>query len=123
VKSIISYNPCEHPAPELLFAAVAALQHLTDAHDADNVSPPPIWPMVLHGAMPDLFIFDDEDDLLGCLRVCFAAIKAERRILTLVYIRSAQHILSRRPYQPVPGRGDVQRSAQPDHAAGFISQT
>jgi hypothetical protein len=92
------YNPCDHPAPELLFAAVAALQHLTDVHDADNVSPPPIWPMVLHGAMPDLFIFDDEDDLLGWLRVCFAAIMAERRILTLVYIRSAQHILSRRPY-------------------------
>jgi hypothetical protein len=85
-KRLHNCNPCEHPAPELLFVAVAALQHLTDEHDTDHVSPPPIWPMVLHSAMPDLFIFDDADDLLICLRVCFAGIKAERRLLMLVYI-------------------------------------
>jgi Ran-binding protein 1 len=57
----------DHPASDKLFAAVAALQHLCDEHDRDHVSPPPIWPMVLHGAMPDPFGGDGEAAAARCL--------------------------------------------------------
>jgi hypothetical protein len=50
-----------------VFATVAALQHLCDEHDMDHVSPPPIWPMILHGAMPDPFGGDDEAAATRCL--------------------------------------------------------
>jgi hypothetical protein len=33
----------------------------------DHVSPPPIWPMILHGAMPDPFGGDDEAAVTRCL--------------------------------------------------------
>jgi Ran-binding protein 1 len=59
-------NP-DHPASDQLFATVAALQHLCDEHDMDHVSPPPIWPMILHGAMPDPFGGDDEAAATRCL--------------------------------------------------------
>jgi hypothetical protein len=41
----------EHPATPPLFAAVAALQHLCNGADDLNVSPPPMWPLLLHAAM------------------------------------------------------------------------
>jgi hypothetical protein len=44
-------NP-EHPATPKLFAAVAALQHLCNEADDLHVSPPPMWPLLLHAAMP-----------------------------------------------------------------------
>src|SRR4051812_16165846 len=59
-------NP-DHPASDQLFATVAALQHLCNEHDMDHVSPPPIWPMILHGAMPDPFGGDDEAAVTRCL--------------------------------------------------------
>jgi hypothetical protein len=59
-------NP-DHPASDQLFATVAALQHLCDEHDMAHVSPPPIWPMILHGAMPDPFGGDDEAAVTRCL--------------------------------------------------------
>jgi hypothetical protein len=40
-----------HPASGELFATVAALQHLCDKYDMYHVSPPPIWPLILHGTM------------------------------------------------------------------------
>jgi hypothetical protein len=57
----------DHPASANLFATVAALQHLCDEHDMDHVSPPPIWPMILHGAMPDPFGGDDDHAVTHCL--------------------------------------------------------
>jgi Ran-binding protein 1 len=59
-------NP-DHPASDKLFATVAALQHLCNEHDMDHVSPPPIWPMILHGAMADPFSGDDEAAVTHCL--------------------------------------------------------
>jgi hypothetical protein len=84
----------EHPAPEPLFTAVAALCHLCDAHDADHVSPPPMGPMMLHAAMPEQLIGDDsESDPAACLQACFAAIKGGKSMLGLMAIRSALRIL------------------------------
>jgi hypothetical protein len=63
----------EHPAPKLLFAAVAALCLLCDAHDTDHVSPPPMpmWPTVLRAAMPEQLIGDDSKfDPSACLHAC-----------------------------------------------------
>jgi hypothetical protein len=40
-----------HQAPPQLFAAVAALQHLCNGADNLHVSPPPMWPLLLHAAM------------------------------------------------------------------------
>jgi hypothetical protein len=37
-------------SPSPLFTAVAALQFLCDAYDNAHVSPPPLWPRVLHAA-------------------------------------------------------------------------
>jgi hypothetical protein len=42
----------EHPATPQLFAAVAALQHLCNRADDLHVSPPPMWPLLLHAAVP-----------------------------------------------------------------------
>jgi hypothetical protein len=56
-----------HPASNELFATVAALQHLCDEHDMYHVSPPPIWPMILHGAMDDPFGGDDINLCLGAI--------------------------------------------------------
>jgi hypothetical protein len=36
--------------PSPLFTAVAALRFLCDAYDNAHVSPPPLWPRVLHAA-------------------------------------------------------------------------
>jgi Ran-binding protein 1 len=54
-----------HPASDQLFATVAALQYLCDEYDMDHVSPPPMWPMTLHGAMPSPFVGDDA--IMRCL--------------------------------------------------------
>jgi hypothetical protein len=89
-------SPREYPAPERLFTAVAALQHLTDAHDADHVSPPPIWPMVLHGAMPNELIFVKDEADLEALQLCFVAITSEWRILVQIAMRSAIRIVTQR---------------------------
>jgi hypothetical protein len=68
--SLAQFKPTpspDHPAPDQLFATVAALQHLCDEHDMDHVSPPPIWPMILHGAMSDPFGGDDDAAAALCL--------------------------------------------------------
>jgi hypothetical protein len=87
-------NP-DHPAWDQLFATVAALQHLCDEHDMDHVSPPPIWPMILHGAMPDPFGGDDEAAAIRCLDAIVhgndvtirLAIRGTIRILDAMYER------------------------------------
>jgi hypothetical protein len=87
-------NP-DHPASDQLFATVAALQHLCDEHDMDHVSPPPIWPMILHGAMPDPFGGDDEAAVTRCLDAIVhgndvtirLAIRGAIRILEAMYQR------------------------------------
>jgi hypothetical protein len=51
--AIITPPPRRDPSlvsPSPLFTAVAALQFLCDAYDNAHVSPPPLWPRVLHAA-------------------------------------------------------------------------
>jgi hypothetical protein len=83
----------DHPASDKLFATLAALQHLCDEHDMDHVSPPPIWPMILHGVDP--FGGDDEAALTRCLDAIVhgndvtirLAIRSAIRILEAMYQR------------------------------------
>jgi hypothetical protein len=49
--SVLNVADGKHLAPPQLFAAVAALQHLCNAADDLHVSPPPMWPLLLHAAM------------------------------------------------------------------------
>jgi hypothetical protein len=46
--NVIKQNQLATPQ---LFAAVAALQHLCNGADDLHVSPPPMWPLLLHAAM------------------------------------------------------------------------
>jgi Ran-binding protein 1 len=88
-------NP-DHPASDQLFATVAALQHLCNEHDMDHVSPPPIWPMILHGAMPDPFGGDDEDradDENRAVTRCLCAIAHGNDVMIRLAIRGAVRIL------------------------------
>jgi Ran-binding protein 1 len=88
-------NP-DHPASNQLFATVAALQHLCNQHDTDHVSPPPIWPMILHGAMPDPFGGDDEDradDENRAVTRCLCAIAHGNDVMIRLAIRGAVRIL------------------------------
>jgi Ran-binding protein 1 len=77
----------DHPASDQLFATVAALQHLCDEHDMDHVSPPPIWPMILHGVDP--FGGDDE----AAVRRCLNAIVHGNDVTIRLAIRGAVRIL------------------------------
>jgi Ran-binding protein 1 len=79
----------DHPASDQVFATVAALQHLCDEHDMDHVSPPPFWPMILHGAMPDRFGGDDE----AAVRRCLDAIVHGNGVTIRLAIRGAVRIL------------------------------
>jgi hypothetical protein len=79
----------DHPASDQVFATVAALQHLCDEHDMDHVSPPPIWPMILHSAMPDPFGGDDE----AAVRRCLDAIVHGNDVTIRLAIRGAVRIL------------------------------
>jgi hypothetical protein len=49
--SVLNVVDGQHLATPQLFAAVAALQHLCNAADDLHVSPPPMWPLLLHAAM------------------------------------------------------------------------
>jgi hypothetical protein len=100
-------NP-DHPASDQLFATVAALQHLCDEHDMDHVSPPPIWPMILHGAMR--FGGDDEAALTGCLDAIVHGNGVTIRLAIRGAIRILEAMYQRRCYLPfVPLADDAAR--------------
>jgi hypothetical protein len=81
-----------HPASDQLFATVAALRHLCDEHDMDHVSAPPIWPMILHGAMPDPFLpgGDNEDAVTRCVD---AIVHGQNNVTMRLAVRGAIRIL------------------------------
>jgi hypothetical protein len=87
-----------HPASAQLFATVAALQHLCDEHDMDHVSPPPIWPMILHGAMPDPFGGDDEAAATRCLDAIVHGNDVTIRLAIRGAIRTLQAMYQRQCY-------------------------
>jgi Ran-binding protein 1 len=102
-------NP-DHPASDQLFATVAALQHLCDEHDMDHVSPPPIWPMVLHGAMPDPFGGDDEAAATRCLDAIVHGNDVTIRLAIRGAIRILEAMCQRQCYLPfVPVAYDAAR--------------
>jgi hypothetical protein len=79
----------DHPASDELFATVAALQHLCDKYDMYHVSPPPIWPMILHGAMQDPFGGDDA----AAAKRCLDAIVTGNDVTIRLAVRGAVRIL------------------------------
>jgi hypothetical protein len=102
-------NP-DHPASDELFATVAALQHLCDEHDMDHVSPPPIWPMILHGAMPDPFGGDDEAAATRCLFAIVHGNDVTIRLAVRGAVRGLEEGYQRQCYLPsVPLARDAAR--------------
>jgi Ran-binding protein 1 len=91
----------DHPASDQLFATVAALQHLCDEHDMDHVSPPPFWPMILHGAMPDPFGGDDEAAVTRCLDAIVHGNDVTIRLVVRGAVRILEAMCQRQCYLPV----------------------
>jgi hypothetical protein len=102
-------NP-DHPASDQLFATVAALQHLCDEYDMDHVSPPPIWPMILHGAMPDPFGGDDEAAATRCLDAIVHGNELTIRLAIRGAVRILEAMCQRQCFLPfVPAALDAAR--------------
>jgi hypothetical protein len=98
----------EHPASGELFATVAALQHLCDEHDMYHVSPPPIWPMILHGAMQDPFGGDDADAATRCLDAIVSGNDVTIRLAVRGAIRILEGMYQRHcSLTPVPSAQDA----------------
>jgi hypothetical protein len=94
----VRYKPkpdLNHPASDQLFAAVAALQYLCDEYDMDHVSPPPMWPMTLHGAMPSPFVGDDGAAVMRCLDAIVEENKGTIRLAVGAAIRILESMIQR----------------------------